>query len=151
MKKTYKNWGDVYSIEFDIVVTKKPTSTMTVFHFTATNHNCCNDGDRIPGFWVNSATFVFRASIGHNYNHAYDGFNFVLGKSYHIAIKQSTDGSKYWFEIIINGNSQSKVENKFGAKTYSTVNLYTGDPWYEPFSSEFGSVCNLKIKQGGTF
>merc|ERR1711962_926033 len=150
LKKTYKNWGDVYSIEFDIVVAKKPATIMSVFHFTSTNHNCCNDGDRIPAFWVNSATFVFRASIGsHNHNYGYDGFNFVLGKSYHIAIKQSTDGSKYWFEIIINGNSQLKLENKF-ARTYSTVNLYTGDPWYEPFSSDFGSVCNLKIKQGVT-
>ena len=148
MKKTYNNWGDVYSIEFDIVITKKPTAVFSVFHFTATNNDCCNDGDRIPAFWVNSASFMFRAPIGSDYNYRYNSFNFVLGKSYHITIKQSTAG---WFEIIINGNSQVKVENKYGAKSYSTVKLYAGDPWYEPFSSDFGSVCNLKIQQGGTF
>ena len=150
MKKTYENWGDEYSIEFDIVIRKKPTTTISVFHFTATDNNCCNDGDRIPAFWLTSHTFLFRASIGDNYNYRHSSFNFVLEKSYHITIKQSTDGSKYWFEIIINGNSLIKLENK-KAKTYSTVNLYTSDPWYNPFSSEFGSLCNLKIRQGGTF
>ena len=123
-----------------------PPPSVNVFHFTATNNNCCNDGDRIPSLWVSSdGKFNFRSTLGHTY-YAKD-VSFVLGKSYHITIQQSNDGGKYWYEIIVDGHSHTKLENNL-PKTYPTVNLYTGSNWLPPFSLEFGTICNLKIKQG---
>ena len=48
---------------------------MEVFRFTATNENCCNNGDRIPALFINPAgTFHFSSSLynGDNYNYVND-------------------------------------------------------------------------------
>ena len=85
MIKNYQNWGDVYSITFDITVIKQSSITwMEVFRFTATNENCCNNGDRIPALFINPAgTFHFSSSLynGENYNYVHD-IDFVLGETY---------------------------------------------------------------------
>ena len=149
--KEYPNWGDIYSIEFDIVITKLSNEVwMNVFHFTATNENCCGHGDRVPALFINKAgEFGFRTSLNDNGNYLKD-FTFVLGKTYHVTIQQSKEGNKYWYEVIIDDDSILREENK-NPKTYSTVHLYTSDPWYDPFSSDFGNICNVKIQQGGKF
>ena len=150
LTKEYHNWGDIYSIEFDVVVTKLNENWMNVFHFTATNENCCDNGDRVPALFINKAGyFHFTTSLNDNGNYWKD-FTFVLGKTYHVIIQQSKEDNKYWYEIIIDGDSLLREENK-SPKTYSTVDLYTSDPWHDPFSSDFGNVYNLKIQQGGKF
>ena len=71
MAQNYRNWGDEYSIEFDIVVNKPPrTQWLNVFHFTANNNNCCNHGDRIPAFWVNrDGNFYIISSVSNEGNY----------------------------------------------------------------------------------
>ena len=32
---------------------------------------------------------------------------------------------------------------------YNLVDLYTSDPWHAPFTSEYGSVCDMKIVHDG--
>ena len=77
----------------------------------------------------------------------YKDFSFELGKEYQMSIQQWKHNGTYWYEIIIDGISKFKIENK-QPRQYSSVELYTSDPWYEPFTSEFGSICNIKIQQG---
>ena len=151
----YQNWGDEYSIEFDIVVKKLSNiEWINVFHFTGTNKDGppyhLGIGNRIPALFVHKDGFFhFTTSLNNNGNYPKNS-NFVVGQTYHILIKQSKHGSKYWYEIIINGESKLKKENK-NAKSYPTVRFYNSDPWWESFTSEFGNVCNLKVQHTGMF
>ena len=119
-----------------------PTSFwMSVFHFTGNNENCC-----IPALWINrDGKFTIVSSVNDN-GHYRKNIPFELGKTYQVTIKQVKDGSKYWYEIIINGDSKLKVENK-NPLTFSTVKLYGSDPWHDSFSSDFGSFCNVEINR----
>ena len=147
LNEQYQNWGNVFSIEFDIMITKLPISEwMNVFHFTGTNGNCCGIGDRIPALFINKAGyFHFTMAINNNGNYQ-KNIDFELGKTYHVTIQQSIIGDKFWYEILINDESKLKLENS-NPKTFSSVHLYTSDSWYESFTSDFGTVCNLKIQQ----
>jgi hypothetical protein len=147
LAKKFQNWGDVYVIKFQIVVTKMPTSLWTsVFHLTGTNENCCDHGDRIPAFWINSnGYFSIESSVNNNGNY-WKHIPIELGKTYQVTIQQVKDGKKYWYEIIINGDSKLKVENK-KPLTFSNVDLYGSDPWHHSFSSDFGSFCNVEINR----
>ena len=145
--KVYQNWGDVFKIEFAITVTKLPRETWTsVFHFSA-DGNYVNYGDRIPGLWIyNPGNFVISSAVNGNSNY-YKEFPFVLGKQYQMTIQQFKDSDgKYWYEIVIDGESKFKIENT-QTKTFSNVKLYASDPWYSPFSSDLGSFCDIKIRQ----
>ena len=63
---------------------------------------------------------------------------------YNVAIK---DGGKYWYEIIVDGKTKLKVENK-NPKTFSKVYLYASSPWYETLSSTVCKICNVKVQHG---
>ena len=124
---------------------------MNVFHFTASNESCCDLGDRVPALVIfKDGYFHFTTSLNDNGNYLEKSFAFVPDKNYHVTIQQSKDGNKYWYEIIIDGDSILREQN-MNPQTYSTVKLYTSDPWHDPFSSDFGNVCNVKIQQGGKF
>ena len=41
-----------YAVAFDLTPTgTEVASWSNIVHFTATNHDCCNYGDRVPGVW----------------------------------------------------------------------------------------------------
>ena len=149
LSKHYQNWGNVFQISFDIVVTRLPYSSwMNVFHFTATNRNCCGHGDRIPALYINRNGHFYFISLLNNNGNYYRAVKFELGVTYHVTIQQSKSGDNFWYEILINGESKLKIENS-NPKVFSTVRLYTSDPWHDSFTSDFGSVCNLKIQEAG--
>ena len=54
---------------------------------------------------------------------------------------------KYWYEIIVNGSTVVSVRN-LQPRIFSNVKEYLSDPWYPAFTSDFGTVYNLKIKLG---
>ena len=84
-------------------------------------------------------------------NHNHNKFKIELGTLYHVVIHQiKDDDNKYWFEIIIDGESKWKLEN-FIPKTFSTINFYTSSPWYDSFTYEYGYVCYVNIHHGGNF
>ena len=59
---------------------------------------------------------------------------------------QSNDEiDKFWYEVFINGESKWKLV--ISSNIIHTVQLYTSNPWEDSFTSEFGSVCNLKIQK----
>ena len=136
--KVYQNWGDVFKIEFGITVTKRGYAN--VFHFSADDNYRGPNYSRIPAVWIWSARFLFV-----NSNHVHY-FPILLGKQYQIIIQQFKDSyGKYWYEIVIDRKSKFKIENT-KAKSFSNVKLYASDPWYIPFSSDWGSICDIKIR-----
>ena len=142
-----QNWDETYSVKFEILVKKLPTSEwMNVFHFTATNDNCCRTGDRIPAVWIHKdGYFHICTSLNGDHNKC-ESVGFELEKTYQVIIKQVRVGTKYWYEIIVDGVSNFKAENKNPLK-FSTVSLYGSDSWYDSFTTEFGSLCDVAINQ----
>ena len=145
--EVFRNWGDFFKIEFGIKVTKKTSTCTNVFHFTAGDRNHGKYGDRIPAFWVCRGFFHICSAISGNVNYC-KNFNFVLGKHYQVTIKQQILIGNYWYEIVINGVSILKIENK-QAKRFSSVKLYASDPWHRPFSSDLGKISHIQIHQRG--
>ena len=143
--KVLKNWGDVFKVEFAIKLTKWPTHGWTnVFHFTPNgNHH------RIPALWiVNDGYFyIYSAIDGKHYSHSYTRFKYVIGKQYQVTIQQLKHFGKYWYEIIIDDVTILKIENR-NPKKYPKVKLYASDPWYNPFTSDLGSISQIKTLQG---
>ena len=80
MSQEYQNWGDEYSIEFDIVVNILPNAEwLNVFRFTATNENKNSPGDRIPALFINKAgIFSFRTSLNNEADYE-KNIDFLLG------------------------------------------------------------------------
>ena len=146
--RMYENWGKYFSIQFDIVVKKLPKSTwLNVFHFTA-GGNFEKLGDRIPGLWINKkGRFYFCTSLNNNKD-LWKLIDFKLGQTYHVTITQSNISNKFWYEIKIDNETKLKIENS-NPQSWSKVYLYTSNPWVDAFTSEFGSICNLKISYKG--
>ena len=148
MISEFKNWGDVYQVEFYITVTNLPTSSQTnAFRFTSTTGNFGSDGDSIPALFIhNNGKFNFRSSVSNDFNYA-KYIDFEKGQMYHVTIGQQIDNEvgEYWYEILIDGDSELKIENK-NPTSYNNVKLYTSDSFVDPFISDFGSICNVKIQ-----
>ena len=150
MVQEYKNWGEIFKIEFDIKVTKLPTEAgikqwVNVFHFTINGDNS-QYGDRIPSLFINkNGKFYFFTAISGNKNHE-EKFDFELEKLHKIVIQQFQESEKYWYEIIMDGESKVKIENK-QQQSFSSVKFYASDPWFEPFSSEFGCIGKITISK----
>ena len=147
LKESFQNWGASYSIEFDIVVNKLPSSQWTnVFRFTATNGNFGSHGDRIPALFVNNnGFFSFRTSLN-NQGDFESNINFVIGEPYHVIIQHFNDSGQYPYKIIMNDEvKEDKVNNN--PQSWSNVNLYTSDSFETSFTSEFGSICNFTVEQ----
>ena len=145
--QVFQNWGDVYKIEFCIKVAKWPAVEWTnVFHISETGNNCCNIGDRIPALFVNKNGFFYVCSAVDGNGDYCKKFHFEIGKQNQMTIQQLKENGEYWYEIIIDGASKFKIENK-QPKKFSNVKLYASDPWYNPFSSDLGNICNVNIIQ----
>ena len=145
--QVFQNWGRLFTVEFDIIVTSHVSGWTNVFHFTAEG-NKDNYGDRIPALYIdninNQGYFHICSAINGNPNYR-KNFDFELGKQYHISIKQFMDSGINWFEIIIDGESLFKIKNT-QPKSFSSVKLYGSDPWYNSFTSDLGKICNFKIQ-----
>ena len=144
----FQNWGDLFKIEFSIKVTKLPTTTWTnVFHFTAHGNDVTRYGDRIPALYINKGGFFHVCSaVSGNKNYC-KNVNFVLGKEYQMTIQQLKVLGKFWYEIIMDSASILKIENS-QAQRFSNVKMYTSDPWYPSFTSDLGSITNIRALHG---
>ena len=140
-----KNWGKEYKIEFGIKVLKLPSEEWTnVFHFTAYDNNIEKYGDRIPAvFILNNGQAYVCSAINDDKNFC-KVYTFELGKKYQATIQQFKKDGKYWYEIIIDGKSEFKIENG-NPKSFANVKFYRSDPWYPPFSSDLGMIDDFKI------
>ena len=135
----------MYTVEFDIIITNAGSGWTNVFHFTA-NGNGPDYGDRIPALWINSDGYFYISSAINGHNDSAQNNDFELGKRYQITIQQFIASGTYWYQIIIDGESMLMIENT-QPQSFSSVRLYTSDPWYPSFTSDLGSICNVKIHQ----
>ena len=116
-----------------------------VIHFT-TGGDYAHYGNRVPAVWVNNRGFFQISSAVSGSKDYWKKFKFSLGRQYNITIQQYKQNGKYWFEITIDGSSIVNVENT-KPTNFSNVKLYTSDPWYPPFTSDFGTISHLKIEK----
>ena len=144
MVQEYENWGEIFKIEFDIRITKHSSALLNVIHFTANDNGAAN-GDRIPAVWVLGEKLLFFSAISGDHNHQ-EKLDYELGQMHNIIIAQYKELNKYWFQIIIDGESKVKIQNT-QPQSFSRVKLYASDPWFDPFSSEFGCIGNIKISK----
>ena len=148
MVQEYQNWGEQFKIEFDIKITKRPNNLqwINVIHFTANGDHHAY-GDRIPAVFIcwDGKVYFFSAISG-NHNHE-ETFDYELEQMYHIVIQQYKGlNDDYWFEIVIDGDSKVKIQNT-QQQSFSNVKFYASDPWFDPFSSEFGCIGNVTISK----
>ena len=80
-------------------------------------------------------------------------FHFVLTTKPKTKRSQTTFidfGGIIWSNIIKDNKSKHKAINS-KPQSWSKVHLYTSNPWNDPFTSDFGEVCNLKVRYNGKF
>jgi len=146
LSRIYQEWGDVYSIEFEITVNKmsKSTAWQNVFQFAVGGASV----SRIPAFNIRTnGAFHFSTSLSGNRGWGLY-HSLEVGKPTQIAIKQVKDGSQYWFEITKNGKTIFK-EEQLDPFRFSNVYLYESYPSSkDAFTAEFGSICNVTISGG---
>ena len=135
--KEYQYWGDLYTVEFDLTVKAipPPTSSKSIIRFTEGT-----EVDRIPALFLTGKGEIMFANskLGPYY------FGIEVGKTYQMTIQHFKECKKYWYEIIVDGISKFKIENT-SPEIFSNVKFFAGDPWHEPFSSDYGSICNVRI------
>ena len=138
----------MFNIEFSIKVNKLPSSTWTnVFHFTADGANG-KYGDRIPALYIHKdGYFQVCSAVNDNENYIVD-IDFEVGRQYQMAILQYRNQTQHWYEVMIDGTYKCQIENT-QPRSFPNVKFYASDPWIASFSSNLGSVCNLKI--GGMY
>ena len=149
VRKIYPTWNKVYRVSFSIIVNKLPHAQWTnVIHFT-TGGNGEVYGDRVPAVWINKGgqSFHICSAVSGNWNVAKD-YKFSFGKQYDITIQQSKQNGKYWYEILINNILRLRVHNTKPI-IFSNVREYISDPWYPSFTSDLGTIFNLKVKSKG--
>ena len=137
----------MYSIQFEITVTKLSSDWANVFQFSARYNGWLTYGDRKPAFHINpSGSFHFSSSVSGKI-HFHD-IDFELGKLYQITIQQLNVDGKYWYEIIIDGETKLKIENT--SPHFSNAILFASNTMHneKAFSTDMGRICNVKIKRG---
>ena len=147
--KFFRMWGRQYKIEFNIAVSYLPgTGWANVLHMT-TGYNCCAQGNRIPGIWIeNTKNFYFSTSINDNHNYDFR-YGFQVGQYYHIEVAQvedNIDNRKVQFSIKIDGVIVHQItsSDNHGPGKYPEVILYLSHPWSESFEN-LGELSNLTI------
>ena len=148
MMKSYSTWGPSYKVSFSLKINKWPRNRWTnVIHVT-NGGNCCKMGERFPAVFIKNWLWmkqIYICSSVNGYGNFYRIINATLGKQYDITIQQSKKGGKYWYQILIPGIRTRRFRNS-RPKKFTNVKLYTSDPWYSPFTSDLGTVSNLKIE-----
>ena len=145
VKESYYIWNKLYRVSFSIKVNKLSNHAWTnVIHFT-TGSDQAHYGSRIPGVWIHkSGQFLICSAVSGNKNYC-KYFKFSLGKQYDITIEQYKQYGKYWYKIIINDHLKLKMHNT-RPRIFSNVKEYISDPWYNPFTSDLGTISNLEIE-----
>ena len=148
MKKSYPTWGPSYKVSFTIKFKKLPTNKWTNIIHVTKGGNWRNYGDRIPAVfckrWRSYVHIVFCSTVSRNRNFC-PGLRATVGKQYDITIQQSKKGGKYWYQILIPGIKTRPFRN-WRPRKFTNVKCYTSDPWYPPFTSDLGTISNLKIE-----
>ena len=119
------------SISFLINVLKGANFWRNIFHFTSTDRNCCNRGDRLPAMWIrpdNKHNYNIRFSTDSGNNDGIDLPQLDLPKSTELFV--GLVFNKNTFSLYINNKLQlQKKFNNIHKRDNNTI-LYIGDKWH---------------------
>ena len=119
----------------------------SIIHVTK-GENVRDIGDRIPAVflrrWFWTARIVVCSAVSEDRNFR-RSFHAMLNKEYDITIQQSQIGGRYMYQVIVSGKRIVNEVNRH-PKKFTNVKLYTSDPWYAAFTSDLGTISNLKIE-----
>jgi hypothetical protein len=116
-----------YRLTFDITPRATIGNFASIIHFTITNSDCCNPGDRAPGIWFNPGTVNLHIRIGDRTDGNWGLDNIpgcVIGKTSRIILE------------CVNSNIRLSIDGKITTarqptiRPYGSALLYGGDPWY---------------------
>ena len=163
VKKLYPIWYPSFKVSFTIKFNKFPSlapPVTNIITFT-TGEKCCHYGTRIPAVYCSRfeddddgksyIRFLFISALNGNGNrfipYTPKGQDAIaLGKQYDITIQQSHMRGRYYrYEVFVSGKRIINEVNG-SAKRFNNVKLYTSDPWYPAFTSDLGTISNLKIE-----
>ena len=86
---TIDTFGPQYSVALDIIVNSAGEGWSSIIRFTATDSNCCNNGDRVPAISYHSDGYLNIASSVNNNGNYWLNYKIDLKKWYHIEIVQA--------------------------------------------------------------
>ena len=160
LKNSYSTWGPSYKVSFSLNIKKIPKNQYTNIIHVTKGGNWGHYGDRIPAVWILSKwgrlelyictaiTFRYRrnwkVSIREKKSFC-KKFNVSLEKKYDVTIQQSKQSGHYWYQLFVSGERNRSFVN-YRPKKFNNVKCYTSDPWFPSFTSDLGTVSNLKIE-----
>ena len=104
-----------------------------------------NVGDRTPALWIHNTRGVYitttlngKPSVGK----AFRTKKPPLNKWTPVEISQAKQGSKYFFSLVMKGETLWSVENT-KPKQFSDVHVYASSDWY---AAQAGSIRGFKIE-----
>ncbi|KAJ2989827.1 hypothetical protein HDV02_004740, partial [Globomyces sp. JEL0801] len=127
-----------YEIEFNLTINALTPSWGNILHFTKSNNNILNNGDRIPGVWLypNAATLLVAQDFDTQANVATPmGATISMGVPHYIKIvavgqKIRTFVDNVLYSTLTNSNPRTK----------GVANVYIGDPWHTPADAWISKV-----------
>ena len=143
MVKAYANFGPGFTIAFDMKLTKVPVGWHNILHMT-TGRDCCFEGSRIPGVWLNSSYGIIPYML----------IDIVMKgpkKQYSMPLEMN---KQYYIELVleagiftvrVNGDQVSQIEA--GTATYNNVKCYLSSPLVES-AGKVAVLSMTKIQQG---
>ena len=102
-----------------------------IFHFTNTDNNCCNKGDRVPAIWVtpdNTNIFHITVSTENDGNSWFNTTNNIpFGSAVFIAVVVKRRAIQYYINntLIMTNNYDYDIVNR-----NDNTKLYIGDKWH---------------------
>ncbi|KAJ2991294.1 hypothetical protein HDV02_003864 [Globomyces sp. JEL0801] len=127
-----------YEIEFNLTINALTPSWGNILHFTKSNNNMLNNGDRIPGVWLypNAAKLLVAQDFDTQANVATPmGATISMGEPHYIKIvavgqKIRTYVDNVLYSTLTNSNPRTK----------GVANVYIGDPWHTPADAWISKV-----------
>ena len=125
-----------YKISFDVYLTKVPHASWdSIIFLTATNKDCCDNGDRVIGLWIppNSDPTLLHLHIAgamnDNPNRIFNTeTTYPFNQWIHINFEQIKNGGDYFFIATINGKEERREKNS-QPQEFKNVLVYTSEPW----------------------
>ena len=139
-----------WEISFNIKPLHLITTWASILHFTTGGDNGVV-GFRIPGIWFHPGTLklVICSAINSNPNHCFTSSPISQGKFTKITIRQTHHKDyTYLYKIFIHNKEVFSVYNHH-ARVFSRVQVFSGDPWYNPADALVRDLTFKNLPTGG--
>ena len=148
LSDTFEDYGIEFYVEFKVKIYETPKETWTNILHVTNGPNCCSDGNRLPGIWLNkNLYFLGVSSVNGNPNYGFEFREVKLNVEYHVVISQQYNANKDLIYLVkINDKILRSIKNTKPI-TISSALLYLSDPWYSSIQ-EVGQMYDLFVIPG---